>query len=364
MYLVKIFLFLYIHHIILHYNIVYANYTTYENNFFTQGVFLMMKNNAFIIISFALTFITLIHNLKGENNQLAIERDSTFSFNTPIKFSSSGITCFLKHTYNCPEYAQDFLPNNFAHILQFFEYGNNTHQPREYIKSIMRLFTNKLKASTYVNAYAFSDMLEQLPLLLEGYFTIDISRAIDSLHKKINNVLYESFLSKFSSFKKEPDAFFNNISQEIIHIINQNDQIIDNVNAQELRHSLIRFLDLGLNRLVWSPDDQEKTWEIAKTISQQLVRLHEHTIINDTDDLNDLFITLLERYCFFLDLTSTDLSLETYKKIKDDIVSQSLLLFELEEQEQFVEKKSQRFMRAVLETEAKHRAHEHGIITR
>ena len=100
----------------------------------------------------------------------------------------------------------------------------------------------------------------------------------------------------------------------------------------------------------------------VKVIAKNLTTLKEHNIINQ-DDLDDLFKSLLERFCHFLDLAGSDLSVEVIQKIKEDIASGNLMFLELEEQEDFMETKSERLGRSIIQTEAKVRARSYGIIT-
>ena len=65
-----------------------------------------------------------------------------------------------------------------------------------------------------------------------------------------------------------------------------------------------------------------------------------------------------------MDITSNDLPKEFYEKLKYSIASQSLVFLEMDEQEQGLETKAERLMRALIEGEAKARAREAGIITR
>ncbi len=85
-------------------------------------------------------------------------------------------------------------------------------------------------------------------------------------------------------------------------------------------------------------------------------------MIADQDDLNSLYLSLMERYCFFLDLTENQLSSSFYQKIKDDIVHNKPAFLDLPEQEQYMETKNQRMMRVVFEGEVKARAREQGLL--
>ncbi len=267
-----------------------------------------------------------------------------------------------------PEYRQEVLPNNFSYFIQLLEYGKKTKQSRMYAQSIFRLFGNMLKGSQYVNAYVFSDLLGQIPELIKdnfmlyklqpflSYNALNDLELLDRFQQAVVNMMYTKFTSSYDQFKEDPEKFLDELSHKITQITEEE------VSIEQLRQTTIRFLDTGLNKLVWSPENKEKVWESVKTISQNLSTLMEHNIIDDVNDLDDLFWTLVHRFCFFIELTSTELPVAFYEKIKKDIASQQLLLFELEEQESFIESKTDCLMRTVLTYEAKKRAHDKGII--
>lgn len=83
----------------------------------------------------------------------------------------------------------------------------------------------------------------------------------------------------------------------------------------------------------------------------------------DLDDLNGLYVTLLERYCYFLDIASADLPLTFYTGVQQDILSAPAALLTHAEQEDMVETKLQRFKRALTIGQAKTRAYQQNAIT-
>ena len=95
-----------------------------------------------------------------------IEREEGLNFYAPVDMSPDGIKNFLQQVYNRSEYL-DVLPTNLNHLVQFLENGKKNNQSRAYIRSVVKLFSNKLKGVQYINAYAFSLMLSQFPELLK-----------------------------------------------------------------------------------------------------------------------------------------------------------------------------------------------------
>ncbi|MGE0009483.1 MAG: hypothetical protein AB7F19_02990 [Candidatus Babeliales bacterium] len=289
------------------------------------------------------------------------EQDPLTLFCSPVKFTRSGVRCFLKHVLNRAEYCQDFYPHSFSHVIEFLEYGNRTEQDLEYIISTLRLFNNKLKGSRFVTATAYSTFLEQLPATIATYAKPKEESVWENIQKSIKSILYNSFLTRFSFFKEEPDTFFNDITEQITQAVSQ-ELIEDRISQEQFKQTLVRFLENGLNKVVWCPVAEEDVWKSVKQISTQLHNLYEQEIINE-DELDDLYKSLLEQFCHFLDLCGSDLSIDIINQIKEDIEAGELNFLALDEQEEYIETKAERLTRAVLQTEAKAFARGYGIMT-
>lgn len=294
--------------------------------------------------------LLISHSGKAKDYQLPFANadlvGGTSLFNRSI--SSGGIGSFFD-IFNMPAYPQEFLPNNFAHFIEFLQQGNKTGKDQLYVRSVIRLFCNKIKSCSYINAYAFSQMLSHLPALLERHFVIKSENVLTSLKEVIYEIQYQSFKEQFPQFKLNPETFLSNLSQQI-------------EDAAELRKLMAVFLDVGLSKLIWTPSDQFETWHSVKTIADQLAVLYKKSIITDLEDLNSLCITLLERYCFFLDVAGPQLEIETFEKIRADMNVCRSPLLDLEEQEKLLETKGQRLARCLIEQEAKARAREQGLV--
>lgn len=294
----------------------------------------------------------------SEKKQKSIE-DACYE---PISFTPQGINHFFTHVINTSCYKQNVLPNNLQHINQFIEHGIKRRQGRAYIQSIMRLFNNTLKGSMYVNAYTYNHFLEQLTPSLVLTCAPVYKDAAEAMKKRINEILYEHFLHKFE-MKQGTTAFFDGITTDITQCVQEPSFVDGDISCAEFRKTLMSFLEHTLSKLVWSSVDGIDSWQNVKMIGQSLEKLLEKKIITDEDDLNDLFISLVERYALFIDINATTLPFDMYKQIQQEVLAHNLYFLELEEQESFLEKKSERMIRALLEGEAKKRAVEYGIVT-
>ncbi|MCK5633142.1 hypothetical protein KAH94_05300 [bacterium] len=282
----------------------------------------------------------------------------------PISFTPDGISYFLKQVYNRPDYGAEFLPNNFSHLLQFLDHGTKTNQGASYAQSVLKLFNNKLKSASYINAYIFSEMLTQLEPILKQYFVGPKPRKLETLKLSINDVLYSSFLSQFNFFKRDPKTFFNNLSHEILTSLNH--ELAGSkkeIEKEQLRQTTIRFLEVCINKLVWSPDDLLDVWQSVGTLSDNLAGMMKNNVIKDIDHLDDLFWSVTHRFCFFIDILGADLPVSFYQNIKQDLLAKKPLLCKLEEQEKLITSKTDHLLQAVITGEAKARAQQQGILT-
>lgn len=296
------------------------------------------------------------YSLPEETNNTELEL-----FCTPIRFTRSGIHYFLKNIFNHPLYATEYLPHNFSHFIQFIQDGKRNKQPRSYMEAAIRLFMNKMKSCRYISAYAFDEMLDHAPYILKEYCIITQQESFfTKATKAIKDTLYQFFMNKFAYFKEDPDSFFDDMTKAMSNGFEADVQT--HIECEEVRQMMIRFLEIGLTKLVWSPHDQLDTWQSAKEIAQKLALLHEHDMINQ-DELDDLYRTLLESYCHFLDIAGSELSLHTLNTIRDEIAAGGIPLIDLEEQEEVLQSKANRLQLSLVETEAKVRARLQGIIT-
>jgi hypothetical protein len=183
-------------------------------------------------------------------------RDIFVEFRQPISFTRQGMKRYLKYVYNRTEYCTEYLPHNFCHFIEFLEYGKKTEQEPIYVQSAIRLFANKVKATRYITAYAFADMTARLPELLSCYFKKEDPALTHTTKDKIVTMFYDNFLSQFSLFKKDPKTFLNDLATEVLSVVEGSDVVQKEVDREQLRQTLIRFLELSLDKVIWSPIDQ------------------------------------------------------------------------------------------------------------
>lgn len=265
---------------------------------------------------------------------------------------------------NNPIYVEHILPSDFSHIQALLLEAPNDGA---YVQSIIRLFTNLLKRTPYINAYTFEIFIKQLPALLKQVMTL---RKTDNVLKNIqevniynrfqaavNDMLFTSLSSKFYDFKQDPTRFLNNLSLSIVELAQ------DEIMREQLRTSLIRFLEISINKLMWNPADFEATWYQTQTLADHCASLLKASIITDTSDLDDLYWSLIQRYTLFIKLNAMNIPSAFYTAIEKELDMREIPLLSLEEQESFIESKRTYFIRIIIDCKAKGLAYNQGLLT-
>lgn len=282
----------------------------------------------------------------------------------------SSLLVSLEKDLHSTIYIKNILPYDQRYVTILFEHGNTTKQDRSYYQSVLRLFANLFKRTPCINATSFDSSITQLPGLLKSQFEPTLAQSIlhqiqlrdlEIVHRfqaTVNGLLFQSLSNQYDFFKKDPELFLNNLSQTITSIAQEE------IALEQLRMALIRFLEVGLSKVAWSSENFEESWHNVKQLSQHLANLLECKIIDDPCDLDDLYWSLLTRYCYFLEIHATLIPLEFYENLEKELDSQLPSLLSLEEQEAFIESKNACFMRTIMECKAKYSAFQRGIIVR
>ncbi len=280
-------------------------------------------------------------------------------FLRPLQMTAAGLHSFFDQLYNSKRYIEDFYPNNFTHLSQFLEHGKQTQQDRSYTKAIFSLFGQKTKGCIYISAYAFDELLSDMPRLVGYHFAKPVKSA-EQKKKDIKQILWQEFLNNFEVCKQNPHQFFDTLSETIVKNIDPDAN--QTVSIEYLRQTIIKFIDNGLNKILWDPTDRA-IWKNVKHIADHLVELHKNHVITEADDLNDLAWALVHRLCYFIDITGSELPLEFYEELNLDLQNPTHALLLLEEQEELAESKRSVLQRIATEGIAKKHARSYGLLT-
>jgi len=252
-------------------------------------------------------------------------------FLRPINFSQEGISYYFKHTYNHEKYSE-YLPYNLSHMVQFLEFGQEHDQPEQYAKSIIKLFLQKIKSCDFVNSYSLLTAMPQLADAFEPYIVKKEYSFMGELQKSLK-VRFSNIFSTYSSyFQKSPDAFLDALSEQIAKKTNEV-QTQQHIDVEHVRKDILRFLEICMNKLIWSPEEGYNAWISINELADQSHIFLEKKLITDIDALDDLHWSLIHRFCYFMDIAQQDISQEIFIQIINDIHTQDLTLIQIEEQE-------------------------------
>lgn len=259
----------------------------------------VMNYSNFFFLSFLFSSLATAFNL----NQDAQQKLTEFT-KTDIVFTRAGTTAFIQNCLNDSLYSRLFLPSCFDHLIDFLEFGKSLSQRTEFDTEVLGLFHQELKQTTWVNAFAFVRFLDKLPHLID---TQDTRRA--AAKEVIKNTIH--------TFLEKTDVSLDMLAEELLTLQ------IDFADNSELYPLLLRFLEQACDKLIWSPEDKEVTWECCVLLGNQLERLHHAGHIPTVKKLNALCWSLVSRYAYFIETNVKDLSLATLENIQKSLQSET-----------------------------------------
>lgn len=278
------------------------------------------------------------------------ERPKEYAFLEPVGFSGNDLRNYFKETYDHPLYPT-ILPKYFGHMCDLLDYSKGLSEPLDYIDSVFHLFNQKLKDCSWVNPFAFASLLRNLPDLVGTYYQKHEDRTL----RAFKETLHSALLYRFNELKTDPQFFINSLADELLEASQEAHDMY------ALQTTTTRFLEHGLNKLIFNPHDDILNWNIFKELCKQLEILHDFAIIPDLKTLNELAWSLVCSFCTSLNYIGKDLPLSFYVTTKQELESQTLLLLELPEQEEAIATKKNRLQKALFDGEIQARAHEQGI---
>jgi hypothetical protein len=275
-------------------------------------------------------------------------------FMQPITIDHQGFDTFFKKTFNHPLYGQEFLPASFMHLGDLLKYTSCVTDQETYAATIIDLFHQRSKESLWVNPYAFSEMLDMLAHELKPMVTA--ARSVTKV-EQIKKEIYDALVTNFDEFKKNPDDTINTLAHTLCAIVPST-----NPNFIMVQNNIVRFLEQGLSKLVWAPSEQLDTWESCKVIAYQLASLCQDGLISDKHTLNQLYWSLIYRYCYFLKTSASELSIDILHAIGQELSQHKVIPFTMSENETFLQTKQEQLEQALLEAEVVKQTTQIGFI--
>ena len=265
-------------------------------------------------------------------------------------------------------YRRDIYPFDQSLITDLIKGIHTVSEPHAYIRGVLKLFINIAKGAPCIDSESFSNVLQCFIDILPPYFTpnklhanlhYSVGQQLDQFErlKQLNvSLLVHELSNRYTDFRSDPMSFIDGLAQQLA-LIGQTE-----IEIAKLRFTLMAFLEIHISKCIWSTDDQDSTWELTKKMADLCTMLVEKGILDDLNDLDDIFWTLIHRYGHFLDLTCFLLNDSVFHAIKQDINYGNLLLFSLEEQDNCIPKRAECLLDTVMFAEAKKKASEKGLI--
>lgn len=278
-------------------------------------------------------------------------------FRVSIDMEKSSVKNFFRNIYNDSNYAQSYLAFNFSHLKDFLKSNKKCKKPKNYVKSCLKLFNQKIKSASFINPYAFSDMLDDLSDNLSELFIKD-----DKTIKKeaIKNCIYDFFDYDFDDLPEDTEGTIEKFSEKLFQITIEGDAL--DITSIDLQCTIHQFLETCINKLIWSTKNEMGSWELFKYISKQFEKLYDQKIVADIDALDELFWSLISRFSYFLKLSGPNLSEFFYDKLESEIETEEISIFTLEEKEELITTKKDHLKRMINLSRLRARAIEKNLI--
>lgn len=291
------------------------------------------------------------------------------------KFNKS-LANYIQEVYNKRGY-EESLSQDGTHIIELLELGNDLDLDITTVYTCIRLFYNKIKACELIDDTVIIQTLDSMPHLVERFFKKEEKPEEKKLDlnflKKMNtDIIFTQFSSNFAFFEKEPEAFINTLSEKITDALHKEvEKIKKTVNEKtefcvmkmRLRQMVVRFFELALNKAIWQMHSYEGIWTSFLTLANGLQQLGLHGVIDHMDDLDDLYWSLVHRFCFFLDLRGSTLPPQFFEEVESDLESGAVFFLEDVELDEAIKTKKEVFVEALIHAKAKSIAFRQGILT-
>lgn len=267
------------------------------------------------------------------------ESDLINFFLRPIAFTPEGLSSYFQNVYNHPSYAEH-LPYNFAHMIQFLEYGEQNDQDASFALSVIKLFTQKVKACPFIDATSFIVTIPHLTNMLTPYIQKKEASFLGDMKTKLKNHMTNIFSKYFSFFQSNPDAFMDALSKQIAQQTNHL-HTQQHVDVAYLKKDFLRFFELCINKLILPADDMLESWSKIKEIADAFHENMKTKCFTGITAYDDICWSLIHRFCYILNLSYKTVPKETYNKMMQEICTQQIKLLKTEEQEKFIQTKKE-----------------------
>jgi hypothetical protein len=269
---------------------------------------------------------------------------------------------YIKNIYNDHHYAK-MLSHDSSAVIQFLHIAEEMNIPVDKVYVGLRLFYNKLKSCESIDNKALEYVFENVPLLLERFFLTESEDIKNSNYKSIVPSIEEFLLNKFTlefdDFQKAPDFFIGLLAKDLVFFFKDDVYNIRTFSQeQEMFHArfrtmIIKFYEVLISKVLWAPQDGVAIWQSFIVIANHIQELAQYGIITHMDDLDDLFWSLIHRFCFCLDIIGSIIPLDFYTKVEESLAAEAVLFLEYPEQDPDIITKKDTLINALLQAKTK-----------
>lgn len=283
---------------------------------------------------------------------------------------------FIKNVYNKRSYGKA-LSQDGSHIVEFLELSNDLKLDTSTTYVSFRLFYNKIKSydCEIIDDSVIQQILRPISTLLSRHFNQVAHKEmldLDFLRNHTEDLLLSRFTKHYDVFQDEPGEFLTKISDSIVETIKKElernkksqNQIQEEFEMQErLRQTVVKFLELALNKTIWNIKAPEGIWNSFLSIANHIHMLGVNSVVNHMDDLDDLYWSLVHAFTRNLDLFGAHFPLEFYDEVESDLVHDVVYFLEAPEQDEGIKTKKETIIDALAHAKAQAVAyHEHGLL--
>jgi len=232
----------------------------------------------------------------------------------------------VKQEIEQANFTSDVLPYDFSSMIFLLNEGGYLKDEKHtYFRSVMKMYTNFIKQTPFIDAQHFLLILKELSTILISHVTENQLGILKFQTTQYQNTLYTKLLSSFSGqydvFKNTPQEFLQDLSNTITEDITKTVAYLD------FEQQYVRFLETAYSKLLWDPQNIKESWSSVQEIARLMHDQSEKKIMNDSNNIDDMMWSLVTRYGYFLEMFSEEISAATLKKIKTEIDHNASPLF-------------------------------------
>lgn len=252
-------------------------------------------------------------------------------------------------------------------FLDFWTTASEVNLELEKAYTCFRLFFNHMKWCEVIDYTVVEHVLKATPQLFERYFEQPKTGPgeFNLMRDHVEDLMLGRFTDNLDCFHNEPDIFLSKLSTDVMSLVKSRLSSVQQEDEtreyqEKMRNILIRFSDMIISKLIWYENDYQRIWPSFIAIADSLHAIGTRGIINDQDNLDELWDSLVKRFVWFLDFRGSTLPVEFYEQVEEDLKSNVVFFLEVDEQDEGVKTKKEIVAEAIIKGKTKAIALEQG----